>query len=428
VPTGQPLEDTRELLGRAQAAVEAKAQNFRILLYLASLLLLIIAIRLGLWLRARTLKIRRLVDANIIGVFIFALEGRIIEANEAFLQMVGYDRDDVASGRLHWTDLAPPEWRDRDERAWPAQLEIARSLQPFETEYIRKDGSRVPVLFGAAAIEDGGKQGVAFVLDLTERKRSEAEARESERRYREAQMELAHANRVATMGQLTASIAHEVAQPVAAALASAEVALRWLARSPADLEEVRQSLARIVKDGRRASDVIGRIRQLIKKAPPRKDRLQVNGTIREVIDLTRGEAVKNGVSVRMELAGSLPLVEADPVEMQQVILNLIINAVEAMKAVREGERELYISTRLAEPEGVLVAVQDSGPGLLPATLERAFDAFYTTKPGGLGMGLSICRSIIEAHQGRLSAGANTPRGAIFEFSLPACSAAEPRDP
>jgi C4-dicarboxylate-specific signal transduction histidine kinase len=257
------------------------------------------------------------------------------------------------------------------------------------------------------------------VLDLTERKRAEAEARESERRYREVHMELAHANRVATMGQLSASIAHEVKQPIGAVSADARAALRWLDRRPPELEEVRQSLAGIVRANRRAADVIDRISELIKKAPPRKDRLEINGAISEVIELTRGEAVKNGVSVQTDLAQGLPLIEGDRVQLQQVILNLIMNAVEAMNGVGEGTRELLISTRKAEPNGVLVGVRDTGPGLPPTILERVFDPFYTTKSGGLGMGLSICRSIIVAHGGRLWAGANVPRGAAFEFTLSA---------
>jgi C4-dicarboxylate-specific signal transduction histidine kinase len=274
------------------------------------------------------------------------------------------------------------------------------------------------VLIGAAAFDEQRDHGVAFVLDLTERKRAEAEARESERRYREMQMEVAHANRVATMGQLTASIAHEVNQPIAGAVTNAEAALRWLGARPPDLEEVRQALGRIVKDTLRAGDVIGRIRELIKKAPPRKDRLDMNEAIREVIELTRGEAAKNGASVQTSLGEGLPLVEGDRVQLQQVVLNLIVNAVQAMGTLAQGPRELFVTTAHAELNGVLVAVKDSGPGLTPANLEQLFAPFYTTKPDGLGMGLSICRSIIEAHGGRLWVTANLPRGAIFHFTVP----------
>ena len=286
-------------------------------------------------LEQREAKIRRLVDANVIGIFIFALDGRIIEANDAFLQMVGYDREDLISGRLRWTDLTPPEWRDRDARA-VAEIKLTGSAQPYEKEYIRKDGSRVPVLIGVAMFEEGGDEGVAFVLDLTERKRAEAEARESERRYREMQMELAHMNRVATIGQLTASIAHEVNQPITGTIISAQAALRWLDARPPNLEEARQALGRIVKDGNRAGEVIGRIRGLIKKAPPRQEALAINQAILEVIALLHGEVVKHGVSVQTQLADDLPVLHGDRVQLQQVILNLIINAVQAMSERQRG--------------------------------------------------------------------------------------------
>jgi PAS domain S-box-containing protein len=368
-------------------------------------------------LEQREAKIRRLVDANIIGIYLWELEGRIIEANDTFLRIVGYEREDLLSGRVSWVDLTPPEWRDLDARAIEG-LKIAGRLPPVEKEYFRKDGSRVPVLIGSAAFDEQRDQGVAFVLDLTERKRAEAEARESERRYREMQMEVAHANRVATMGQLTASIAHEVNQPIAAAVTNAQAALRWLAARPPDLEEVRQALDHIVKDANRAGDVIGRIREIIKKAPSRKDRVDINEAIREVIELTRSEAAKHGASVQTALGKGLPPIEGDRVQLQQVVLNLIVNAVQAMGAIAEGPRELFIVTARAEPNGVLVAVKDSGPGVAPANLAQLFASFYTTKPDGLGMGLSICRSIIEAHGGRIWATANQPRGAIFNFTIP----------
>jgi PAS domain S-box-containing protein len=361
----------------------------------------------------REAKIRRLIDANIIGIFIANLDGRIVEANDALLHVVGYDREDLLSGRIRWTDLTPPDWRERDAVA----IETAKTtgtllLLPHEKEYLRKDGSRVPVLIGGAFFEKGGDQGVGFVLDLSERKRAE-EA------LGQVQTELAHANRVATMGQLTSSIAHEVSQPIAATIMSAQAALNWLAAEPPALEEVRRSLKNVVRDGYRARDVIDRLRALIKKEPPRKDRLDINEAIREVIEVTRGEVMKHGISVQTCLADGLPLIEGDRVQLQQVILNLLINAVQAMSGLSGGARELLISTERTEPDGVLVVVKDSGPGIAPETHEHLFEAFYTTKAGGLGLGLSICRSIIEAHGGRLWASANVPHGAIFHFTVPA---------
>ena len=242
-------------------------------------------------------------------------------------------------------------------------------------EWISESRGRLHLAVSYSPLRPGSQEVEAALViqrDLTEHMRASEE-------LRAVQAELAHVNRVSTMGQLTASIAHEVNQPIAATVTNAQAALRWLGGQLPDVEEARQALAQIVKDGNRAGDVIGRIRDLIKKAPPRKDRLEINGAIREVIELTRGEAVKNGVSVRVELADGLPLIEGDRVELQQVILNLIINAVEAMSGVGERARELLIITGKTETGEVLVAVRDSGPGLAPATLERLFEPFYTTK-------------------------------------------------
>jgi C4-dicarboxylate-specific signal transduction histidine kinase len=190
---------------------------------------------------------------------------------------------------------------------------------------------------------------------------------------------------------------------------------------PANLGEVGDALLRIDREWKRAGDIIDRIHNLIKKAPPRKEPVNANEAIREVLELTHGETVKNGVSVHVELADGLPLVQGDRVQLQQVILNLIINAIEAMSGLADGARELLIKTGVSAPGTLLVMVQDTGPGLAATTPDRLFESFYTTKPSGLGMGLSICRSIVEAHDGRLWATANEPRGAVFQFTLPAAN-------
>jgi len=372
----------------------------------------------------REAKIRRLVEANIIGIIVWNVAGEVLEANDAFLRMVGYAREDLVSGRVRWRDLTPPEIRAESELAL-AESERSGHATPFEKEYIRKDGTRVPVIVGLASFGDGRQEGVAFVLDLTERKQAEERVREGERRYREVQTELAHANRVATMGQLAASIAHEVNQPIAATVTNAQAALRWLGARPPNVDEVGEALTRIVKDANRAGDVLGRIRQLIKKSPPRKEPVDMNAAIREVVELTRGEAAKGLATVETALADGLPHIEGDRVELQQVLLNLIVNALEAMGGVSDGGRHLVIRTAPAEDGCVSVAVCDSGPGFgadsadSAGSVERVFAPFYTTKETGLGMGLSICRSIIDGHGGRLWASPNTPRGAVVQFTVPA---------
>ena len=495
----------------------------------------------------REAKIRCLVEANIIGIFVSDIEGQIIEANDAFLHLLGYDREDLAAGRVNRTYLTPPEWRERDART-VAEVKATGTVQPFEKEYFHKDGGRTPVLIGVTAFDEKRDQVIGFVLDLTERKRAEAElreseqnyrmlfesidegfctievlfnqnekpvdyrflkvspsferqtgiknaagrrmreiaplheehwfeiygkialtgqslrfeneakqrgrwydvyafrvedpkhrrvgilfsditerkraeaeARDSERRYREVEAGLAHASRLATMGELTASIAHEMKQPITSSILNAKAALSWLDRPTPELDEVRQALGGVINNGKRASDVIERIRDLVKKAPPRKDLLEINGAIREVIELTHGETVKDGVAVEMHLSEELPLIEGDRVQLQQVVLNLIINAIQAMSATSDGSRQLLITTVKEDSGDVLVAVQDSGPGLTSGAIQQIFQPFLTTKPGGLGLGLSICRSIIEAHGGRLWASPNEPRGAIFQFTLPAQS-------
>jgi signal transduction histidine kinase len=243
-------------------------------------------------------------------------------------------------------------------------------------------------------------------------------AQEVEKCLRTLQAEFAHVSRVTTLGQLTASIAHEVTQPIAAAHNNARAALNFLDNDPPDLGEVREALGCIVEDADRAGNIIDRIRDQIKKTPPRKERFDLNGAINEVIVLARTAIAKNGVVVEAPLSEDLLPVEGDRVQLQQVVLNLILNAVEAMDSVQEGPRELAISTEQSQARSVLVAIRDSGPGVDPENRERVFDAFYTTKSSGVGMGLAICRSIIDAHGGRLWVDGNEPQGAVFQFTLP----------
>jgi PAS domain S-box-containing protein len=361
----------------------------------------------------REAKIRRLVDANIIGIFVADRKSQIVEANDAFLRMLGYEREDLAWGRLRWTELSPPEWRDRDLLT-KAQLDSTGIVQPFEKEYFRKDGTRVPVLVGATLFTEGGDQGVAFVLDLTERKRAE----EEHERLRQLESDLAHVNRLSMMGELAASLAHEVLHPIATARNNARAGTRFLELNPPNLDEVREALNCVVRDVDRARDIVGRMRDHIKKAPRRREPFDLNEAVGEVIVMVRSAIAKNGIAVSTQFADGLVPVQGDRVQLQQVVMNLILNAVEAMSAPDVRPRELSISTE-QDRTGALVAVRDSGPGINPEQLERVFQAFYTTKSGGLGMGLSICRSIIDAHGGRLWAEANEPRGAVFQFTLPA---------
>jgi len=362
-------------------------------------------------------KIRRLVEANVVGIMMFNLGGAITEANAAFLHMLQFDRDDLASGRVSWADLTPAEWRGHDERAI-VEIKTTGSAQPYEKEYFRKDGSRIPVMIGGALFEGSQSDGVAFVLDLSDQKRAQERLEDARRALLTSQTELARITRLTTMGELAASIAHEVNQPLTAVTNNGGACLRLLASGNLDPDVLRRALEEIVADATRASAVITRIRAFIKKAPTERSELNINDVIKEVLALSGHELHNNQVFVDCHLTQTLPHVSADRVQLQQVLLNLIMNGVEAMNGGQP--RTLSVDSRSDESGNVSVAVGDSGTGFA-SDVDRLFTPFFTTKVNGMGMGLTISRSIIENHGGRLSATPNSPHGAVFSFTLPPAS-------
>jgi PAS domain S-box-containing protein len=483
-------------------------------------------------------KIRRLVEANVVGIVMWNLEGAVTGANDAFLRMVQYDREDLASGRVRWKELTPAEWRDHDERA-VAELTATGRFQPFEKEYFRKDGGRVSVLLGGALFEGGGNEGVAFVLDLSEQKRAERALRRSEaflaegqhlsqigsfswrvatdeitwseqlyriyeleigvpvtlelirtrvhpedvsliekmkmveqasdggddfewqyrlmmpdhsikymhavahaardqdgqleyiavvqdvtaRRLAEeardkARSELAHVARVMSLGTLTASIAHELNQPLSGIVTNASACMRMLATDRPNVDGARETVRRTIRDANRASDVITRLRALFGKRDPTAESVDLNAATREVIALSVSERQRNRVILRTELADDLPPVTGDRVQLQQVVLNLLLNASHAMIDVHDRPREMLVRTERESGDRVRLTVQDAGVGVKPQAVDKLFEAFYTTKSDGMGIGLSVSRSIIESHHGRLWAAANDGSGATFAFSIP----------
>ena len=341
---------------------------------------------------------------------------KIIDVNDATVKLFEAQSKDELLVSLHKIFLP------KTGEVFAGELiAIAEGRTNFESETVLQTlkGDKLAVLFTIAFPRQPAKLNSVLVsiMDITERKRADEALHKT-------QAELAHVTRVATLGELTASIAHEVNQPLAAIVTNGNACLRWLAGDSPNLDEARETARRIIRDGNRAGDVIGRIRTLLRKTGTEKELLDMNQAVREVVALAEGEVRRNGVALRTELTGDLPPILGDRVELEQVVLNLIMNAIEAMSAIGDRPRELVVRTQSGEVDQVCVTVQDSGIGLDPQSMGRIFDAFYTTKSQGMGMGLAISRSIVENHGGQLWAVPNEGPGATFQFTLQACSKQE----
>jgi PAS domain S-box-containing protein len=353
---------------------------------------------------------RNLFENVPVGVALVDSRRRYVAANPAFQGMTGYSESELQcfspADIIHEDDRAATE-------AYIAAVDAGKSkTRRYEKRYRRKDGAVIWADVAAFLTPATSAPILAAVaVDITERKRAEEDVRK-------AQLDLAHASRMTALGELTASIAHEVNQPLAAVVSGGAACLRWLDRGTPNLDEARRAVEWIVMEGNRAAEVIRRVRALVNKTDTQKAPLDINGVIGEVIALVQHELVSRGVSLRMELAPALPPVLADRVQLQQVLINLVMNGIEAMELVTDRARELAIRSRQDENDKLLVTVEDRGKGISAENADRLFKSFFTTKSGGMGMGLSICRSIIEVHGGRISAVNNAGPGATFQFALP----------
>ena len=341
-------------------------------------------------------------------------DSRITRVNPEFTKIFGYTAEEAIGRRTK--DLITPD--DLQEEVEGFMSRMAQTGEVFAVETVRrhKNGAHVPVSLMCVPVSSNrsGNTGYVIYRDITETKRLQDE----QRRYHEIQLELAHANRIATLGQLSASITHELNQPLTGIITNCSTCLRMLTSDPLNLDGAREAVRRTMRDGNRASDVIARLRALFNKQEAASESVDLNEATREVIALSLGELQSRRVIVRTELADDLPLVTADRVQLQQVVLNLLRNALDAMNTVDDRPRDLLIGTEREEGDWVRLSVKDAGVGFDPQTMDKLFEAFYSTKNDGMGVGLSVSRSIIENHQGRLWAVLNEGPGATFSFSVP----------
>ena len=422
LPSTAQLERANELLGteinqrqRAEAALrEANAElERRVAARTADLQEEVLRRRATeATLRASEERWRSMFEASAVGIAVIDQQNHFAAANEAFQKMVGYTSEELQSlGPLDIT-------HEEDRKASQEMIEDVQSgkRQDYHTEkrYCRKDGKVIWVRVSTARALDSSSalQSIpAIIEDITERKRAEVA-------WHDAREALSRATRLTVMGELSASIAHEINQPLAAIITNGHACERFLTFSPPDLDEVKDAVGEIVRDGRRASEVLKRIRAMSKNSAPERGQVDVNHAIAEVLALTRDELLRHRVSVQTDLHSNLPTIMADRVQLQQVVLNLVMNGIDAMRAVADRSRILTVRSLLSDRGNIAVNVADSGIGLDPANRERIFDTFFTTKPEGMGMGLAISNTIIEAHRGRLWAESGSPFGAVFAFTLP----------
>jgi PAS domain S-box-containing protein len=367
-------------------------------------------------LRASEARFRTFVDRATDGFFLLDERLSVVDVNRQACESLGYRREELVGRHPRDFDAG----LDETAIARIADRAGAGETITFETRHRRKDGTVFPVEIRTGTFRQAGQLFyLALARDISERRAAEETLRAKDDALHMLRGELARVSRVVTLGELTASIAHEVNQPLGAMVANAAACVRWLSAAPPDMANARRSLENIVAGGKRASDVIGRIRALVKRQAPRKAHVDMNEAIAEVIALTQQELRASRIKLGTQLSEGLPAVLGDRVQLQQVLINLIVNAVEAMRAAGDGARELAIASSRDGNAAVLVEVRDTGPGIDAECAERLFEAFYTTKAEGLGIGLSISRAIVEEHGGRLSAAPSMPHGAVFRFSLPA---------